>query len=309
METVCSSEFPNPYTRNKVAQADDPRDRKHGTFRPKLLQLVQSNTAPAIESTTREAFTKLRRTHDAGGAVADADGSPAAALDAIKVLTQLKGIGPATASLLLSVAAPASVPFFSDELFRWVMWGEGGKPGGWKTGIKYNVKEYREVVERVGLLRKRLGVRAVDAEKVAWVLGKEGVDVGFVDVEGEEGRDEEGVVEPKGDDKSTKRKRTGSTNGGVGDTSDAQDEDDADRPAKATKLDPDKQCGVPLSGDHGGHCTRPLTCKGHSMTAKRAVTGRSQPYDTLLAQHMKGVREERSKRLRRSSRNQREVEA
>jgi hypothetical protein len=52
-----------------------------------------------------------------------------------------------------------------------------------------------------------------------------------------------------------------------------------------------------------------LTCKGHSMTAKRAVTGRSQPYDTLLAQHMKGVREERSKRLRRSSRNQREVEA
>ena len=31
-------------------------------------------------------------------------------------------------------------------------------------------------------------------------------------------------------------------------------------------------------------CARSLTCKSHSMSAKRAVLGRSQPYDTLLSQ-------------------------
>jgi SAGA-associated factor 73 len=31
-------------------------------------------------------------------------------------------------------------------------------------------------------------------------------------------------------------------------------------------------------------CARSLTCKSHSMSAKRAVPGRSQSYDTLLSQ-------------------------
>lgn len=31
-------------------------------------------------------------------------------------------------------------------------------------------------------------------------------------------------------------------------------------------------------------CARSLTCKSHSMSAKRAVPGRSQPYDVLLSQ-------------------------
>jgi SAGA-associated factor 73 len=31
-------------------------------------------------------------------------------------------------------------------------------------------------------------------------------------------------------------------------------------------------------------CARSLTCKSHSMSAKRAVQGRSQPYDALLSQ-------------------------
>lgn len=98
---------------------------------------------------------------------------------AVQLLTSLRGIGPATASLLLSVHNPDGVPFFSDELFRWVMWDE--KDGGadkWKRKIKYNLKEYEELVKKVADLVGRLGVRAVDCEKVAWVLGKEGVDVG-----------------------------------------------------------------------------------------------------------------------------------
>lgn len=50
-------------------------------------------------------------------------------------------------------------------------------------------------------------------------------------------------------------------------------------------LDVEKQCGVPLPS--GGFCARSLTCKTHSMGAKRAVPGRSAPYDVLLQQYQK----------------------
>ena len=45
-------------------------------------------------------------------------------------------------------------------------------------------------------------------------------------------------------------------------------------------VDFDKQCGV--INDKGLNCSRSLTCKSHSMGAKRAVEGRSKPYDELL---------------------------
>jgi SAGA-associated factor 73 len=50
-------------------------------------------------------------------------------------------------------------------------------------------------------------------------------------------------------------------------------------------VDVEKQCGVPLPS--GGFCARLLTCKTHSMGAKRAVLGRSAPYDVLLQQYQK----------------------
>jgi len=56
--------------------------------------------------------------------------------------------------------------------------------------------------------------------------------------------------------------------------------------AKVTKgrmrgpVDLDKQCGV--INDKNLQCSRSLTCKSHSMGAKRAVQGRSKPYDELL---------------------------
>ncbi|CAO2658732.1 Nn.00g064550.m01.CDS01 [Neocucurbitaria sp. VM-36] len=154
---------------------------KHGTFRPKLLSLVQSNTVETIEDTAKRAYRSLM----------NADASP---LPALKVLTELKGIGPATASLLMSVMRPETVPFFSDELFRWCCWDEAGSPGGWGRKIKYNVKEYEQLSARVQEIVKRLGVRAVDVEKVAWVLGKDKVNV----TDGEEGEREQSDI--KGDD-------------------------------------------------------------------------------------------------------------
>lgn len=50
-------------------------------------------------------------------------------------------------------------------------------------------------------------------------------------------------------------------------------------------VDVEKQCGVELP--QGGQCARSLTCKSHSMGAKRAVPGRSAPYDKLLMEYQR----------------------
>lgn len=50
-------------------------------------------------------------------------------------------------------------------------------------------------------------------------------------------------------------------------------------------LDLDKQCGV--INDKGVPCSRALTCKSHSMGAKRAVEGRSRKYDDLLIEYQR----------------------
>ncbi|KAI9095152.1 SCA7, zinc-binding domain-containing protein [Phlyctochytrium arcticum] len=48
-------------------------------------------------------------------------------------------------------------------------------------------------------------------------------------------------------------------------------------------IDLDKQCGV--RRDTGVLCTRSITCKIHSVGAKRSVAGRSQLYDLLFQEH------------------------
>ena len=50
-------------------------------------------------------------------------------------------------------------------------------------------------------------------------------------------------------------------------------------------VDVEKQCGVTLPNNQ--QCARSLTCKSHSMGAKRAVPGRSLPYDMLLQAYQK----------------------
>jgi len=50
-------------------------------------------------------------------------------------------------------------------------------------------------------------------------------------------------------------------------------------------VDVERQCGVLIKD--GVQCARSLTCKSHSMGAKRAVGGRSLPYDMLLTAYQK----------------------
>ncbi|KHO00864.1 esterase [Metarhizium album ARSEF 1941] len=64
-----------------------------------------------------------------------------------------------------------------------------------------------------------------------------------------------------------------------------KDEPKAKVPKPKGPVDVERQCGVILP--NGQPCARSLTCKSHSMGAKRAVVGRSLPYDMLLAAYQK----------------------
>lgn len=114
------------------------------------MKLVSSNDRQATQATIQQALALYRPSQDA-----------AAALDG---LTTLKGIGPATASLLLAVHDPDSVVFFADEAFYWLC------GGGAKAPVRYTAREYEGLQGRCRALGARLGVRAVDVEKVAFVL-------------------------------------------------------------------------------------------------------------------------------------------
>nr|OQO30999.1 hypothetical protein B0A51_01238 [Rachicladosporium sp. CCFEE 5018] len=138
----------------------------HGTFRPSLKGLVLQNSPEFVLEVTTD------------GLSTSSDDNLEARL---KTLCKLKGIGPATASLLLAVNDPDTVPFFSDELFRWASW-KDETAGRWDRKIKYTPKEYRELVARVADFRSRVeSVSAAEIEKVAYVLGKREQDLAITE--------------------------------------------------------------------------------------------------------------------------------
>lgn len=166
-----NAEEPSPHgylTKQEVVQLVEWK-LEHGTFRPALLGMARAHPEDVITSTTASAFAQLSST-------------PPDVSGALKTLCSLRGIGPATASLLLSCADPERVPFFSDELYRWMLWdgADVGKGTGWGRKIGYTDKEYAALREAVGgFLERAEGdvcgeVGALDMEKVAYVLGKSG---------------------------------------------------------------------------------------------------------------------------------------
>ncbi|KAI9167329.1 SAGA-associated factor 73 [Paramyrothecium foliicola] len=88
----------------------------------------------------------------------------------------------------------------------------------------------------------------------------------------------------KPDDKGKKRKADGDADKGPNKKK-KKDEPKAKVPKPKGPVDVERQCGVILP--NGQPCARSLTCKSHSMGAKRAVAGRSLPYDMLLAAYQK----------------------
>lgn len=145
----------------------------------------------------------------------------------------MKGIGPATAALLLSTSDPEKLPFFSDELFRWACW-ENRSGAGWDRKIKYSIKEYRELKEKVDELRDRIGKGALEAEKVAYVLGKREADLSASQTSDQKSQRTDSkppkkeVDKAKFNDKDPKRKATKAT------TSDEQSKSEPTRKKQKT---------------------------------------------------------------------------
>ncbi|KAF1812549.1 SCA7-domain-containing protein [Eremomyces bilateralis CBS 781.70] len=92
-------------------------------------------------------------------------------------------------------------------------------------------------------------------------------------------------ADESGAKKGKKRKADGDADKGPNSKKKKKDEPKAKVPKPKQPVDVEKQCGVILP--NGAQCARSLTCKSHSMGAKRGVTGRSMPYDMLLAQYQK----------------------
>ncbi|KAH8155077.1 uncharacterized protein LAJ45_00086 [Morchella importuna] len=140
-----------------------------GKRRQALPKLISSNDPSTVTAATTAAFDHLLGV--------PSPPTTAHIIASLKELTDpLKGVGPATASYILAIMAPDTVPPFSDEAYRWILHSPGRE--GWGKKIKYDAKEYRTYVEGVKALVERLGgdVTAGEVEKVGFVLGKEGAE-------------------------------------------------------------------------------------------------------------------------------------
>jgi len=77
---------------------------RRGVYRPTLMSLIRKNTDEKVQTVSKSAL-----------AIVDKTSSATKVTEACKILTQIHGVGPATASLILSVAVPEVAPFMSDE--------------------------------------------------------------------------------------------------------------------------------------------------------------------------------------------------
>ncbi|KAE8222973.1 hypothetical protein CF319_g3931 [Tilletia indica] len=81
-----------------------------GKWRPRLQQYIEEHAEEEIVEATRDMFTALDQDE------ANSSGSKEPiARDTLRKLTQLRGIGPATASAVLAAYEPERFPFLSDE--------------------------------------------------------------------------------------------------------------------------------------------------------------------------------------------------
>ncbi|KAG6066229.1 hypothetical protein E4U32_006373 [Claviceps aff. humidiphila group G2b] len=142
-----------------------PSSSRHGKFRPALMTFVKSNNAQAAQATISSAIKAYRANIPSCLELHQDDHANASQM-ALDILTKLRGIGTATASLLLSVHDPLRVIFFSDEAYWWLCCG-----GRKDVTIRYNAKEYQLLCEKAAALTRRLGgeTQMVDVEKAAYV--------------------------------------------------------------------------------------------------------------------------------------------
>ncbi|KAF9432675.1 hypothetical protein BGZ76_010459, partial [Entomortierella beljakovae] len=123
---------------------------KRGKFRPSLAKLAESNADKDVKRISQEAFKLV----------------PSNLKASIVKMSELKGVGPATASAILCAGAPDSVPFMADETMDSV-------PGLGTIAytIPYYIKFATKVIEKANELKKK-GSTTVNSphlvEKALW---------------------------------------------------------------------------------------------------------------------------------------------
>ncbi|KAE8146994.1 hypothetical protein BDV25DRAFT_41695 [Aspergillus avenaceus] len=157
---------------------------KHGVFRPALLGMVKGNQDKSIRKATSDAFAAISSAAGSPGPEFGTFKYPQASLDGL--VKGLRGIGVATASLLLSVGTTSTgpgrdVPFYSDDTYLWLCVkqfpnteaqavSDADKEGmhdapkrasvrrraSDEPKLKYNASEYRQLWDAVNELRSRL---------------------------------------------------------------------------------------------------------------------------------------------------------
>lgn len=120
--------------------------------------MVRKNDSSVIQQQTALGFESLASSESTSLSVQTI-------IKALDIVCKLSGIGPATGTLILNLYDPASIPFFQDELFAWLF------PQSKGSKLKYNQKEYRQLIEATHPVLQRLKVTAVELEKVSYVLG------------------------------------------------------------------------------------------------------------------------------------------
>ncbi|RLV93554.1 hypothetical protein JA1_002257 [Spathaspora sp. JA1] len=139
----------------------------NGKFRPALPKLIRSNDPDAVVSATKLGFTIWLNFLERGGSKSAPIYKDKIRF-AFKMFCELKGVGPATASLILSLAHQINgkwaPPFFSDESFLYYV-----NP---KDKVKYTVKEYVDdlIPVYLGLQQEDPTATMDELERGAWAL-------------------------------------------------------------------------------------------------------------------------------------------
>ncbi|XP_067317161.1 uncharacterized protein [Anolis sagrei] len=110
---------------------------QRGKFRPRLQQLVATNSNEMVEECTTKAFQLLP---DVSGAVQE--------------LCKLKAVGPATASAILTAGAPDTAAFMADEVLESI-------PG--LSPVQYTLKHYLLYLDKIQSCAEKLN--KADTEK------------------------------------------------------------------------------------------------------------------------------------------------
>lgn len=121
--------------------------------------MIQKNTEAEVQEHTEKAASLIKDIQPGQGAAAITSAIEAA----LKQVCNLKGVGPATGTLVLSVFQPKLVPFFEDELYFCLHPDHTGK-------LKYDKAEYKSLlVEALDIVLNQ-NVEAQALEKTAYVL-------------------------------------------------------------------------------------------------------------------------------------------